>query len=342
MVAAPRAPVHSLPSAATPRTPLRRQLVEAIRVMRPTQWSKNGLVVVAAVFAHRATDPATVARVACAVLAFSLTASAVYILNDIIDRHKDRLHPTKRERPVAAGRLSVTLAIVAALLSLVGAAALVAAVIVQQEASLGAGGIDLFASWGGSAFLFTATLLAYIGLNVAYSTWIKHQVLWDVFIIAAGFVLRALAGAFVAMVAISPWFYLCTLFLSLCLALGKRRAELVNVAVVGTRPTLREYSTQLLDQLLAVVVACALITYSLYTFQTPGSGHQLMITIPVVLFGVFRYLYLIYVTGAGESPDALLLGDKQILAAVFLCGFLVIAVLYGLPYLHSLLPLLVP
>lgn len=318
------------------------QIPAAIRAMRPRQWIKNGLIVIAAVFAHRATDIPTIERLALAFAAFSLTASAIYIFNDIADRHKDRLHPRKRLRPIAAGTLAIPVAVVVAALALAGAALLTYALVTLQVAALRAGEADPFARYGGSAALFVATLAGYLLLNLAYSAWIKHQVLWDVFIIATGFVLRALAGAFVALVVISPWFYLSALFLSLFLALGKRRAELAPIAPDGarhgvdTRPSLRAYTVQLLDQLMTIVVACALITYSLYTFQTPVAGSQLMVTIPVVIFGVFRYLYLIYVKGEGESPETLLLRDRQILAAVLLCIVLAVAVLYGIPFAHDL------
>jgi 4-hydroxybenzoate polyprenyltransferase len=319
------------------RPSLARQLAQAGRAMRPKQWIKNGLIILAVVFAHRANDLATDERVVLAVLAFSLLASAVYIVNDIADRHKDRRHPTKRYRPIASGRLSIPLALGVACLLRVLAAALTALITTQQEAALSAGTRDPFPVDGGSAALFVATLIGYILLNIAYSLWIKHQVLWDVFVIATGFVLRALAGAFVAMVAISPWFYLCTLFLSLFLALGKRRAELVGVSGAGeTRTSLRDYSALLLDQLMTIVVACTLITYSLYTFQASGSGGRLLlITIPIVIFGAFRYLYLIYVKDEGESPDRLLLRDKQLLGAVLLCVLVAVAALYGVPYLRA-------
>jgi 4-hydroxybenzoate polyprenyltransferase len=209
-----------------------------------------------------------------------------------------------------------------------------------QFAALSSGLTDPFGPEQGSIVLFVATLVGYVALNGFYTTWLKHYVLWDVFIIAAGFVLRALAGAFVAIVAISPWFYLCTLFVSLLLALGKRRAELATVRAEGTRKSLSAYSLELLDHLIAVTVTCALMTYSLYTFQTPTSGHALMLTIPLVIFGVFRYLYLIYIKGEGESPDVLLLRDKQLLLTVVLCVALTAELLYGLPVIRGIISLL--
>lgn len=301
--------------------------------MRPKHWTKNLLVVLAAIFAHRATEVHSVARVVLAFAAFCFVASSIYILNDLADRHMDRLHPRKRSRPLASGRLGVGVALGTAALCLVGAIALTALLIFAPTPLLQLHGTDPFAPWGGGSWLFAGALAAYFAINVAYSAWMKHQVLWDVFVIATGFVLRALAGAFVVAVVISPWFYLAALFLSLFLALGKRRAELVSSAVEGTRPSLNHYTQQLLDQLLTVVVACTLMTYSLYTFQTEA-GYALMVTIPFVVFGVFRYLYLIYVKAEGESPEVLLLRDRQILGAVLLCGLVAVLVLYGIPFVH--------
>ena len=160
--------------------------------------------------------------------------------------------------------------------------------------------------------------------------------MWDIFIIAAGFVLRALAGAFAIPVPISPWFYLCTTFLALFLALGKRRAEIIMLSdeAVNHRKNLREYTVKLLDQLMSVVVTCTLITYCLYTFQGVNGSPALMLTIPFVLFGVFRYLYLMYVKNEGNNPEELLYRDKQIFASVALCVIVVLLVLYAVPLLQ--------
>lgn len=313
-------------------TGLGAQLPYVVRGMRPWQWSKNGLVLLALVFARRLTDSLSRERALLAFGAFCLAASAIYLLNDIADRDADRRHPTKRARPVAAGLLSVQVALAASIACLLGAAALALALLHLRMP----GGADPFRRWGGSPALFVAALAAYVGINIAYSHWLKHQVLWDVFTIAAGFVLRAVAGALAIAVPISPWFYLCTTFLALFLALAKRRAELVALeAEAGAhRRNLQEYSLPLLDQLLSVTVTCTLITYGLYTFQGEGASHALMLTIPFVLFGVFRYLYLVYVKAEGQRPDELLWRDRQILGVVALCALVIVAVLYGLPLLH--------
>jgi 4-hydroxybenzoate polyprenyltransferase len=310
-----------------------RQLPYTVVAMRPKQWTKNGLVLLAAIFARQITQLGVLERTLLAFFAFSLAASAIYVVNDIADREKDRLHPRKRLRPIAAGRLSVPLAICVAVVCTLGAAALTVALVLQEPS----GTADVFAKWGGSAPLFVAALSSYVIINIAYSTYLKHQVLWDVFIIAAGFALRALAGAFAADVPISPWFYLCMTFGALFLALGKRRAELVALSdgAVDHRANLREYTLPLLDQLMTVMVTCTLLSYSLYTFQSETSSHALMITIPFVLFGVFRYLYLVYTKSEGERPDELLWRDPQILGAVVLCALAVVGVLYGLPLVRG-------
>lgn len=337
-----QAPETSVPSSLASTTQparrpsLLRQLPYAVVAMRPKQWTKNGLVLLALIFARKLTDLGAVERALVAFGAFSLAASAVYLLNDLADRAQDRVHPKKRRRPIASGRLGVPLAIVTAVGCLGGAGALSGWLV--TVGMRGAVAADPFARWGGGAALFVATLVGYLLVNgLLYSTWLKHQVLWDVFVVAAGFVLRALAGAFAVLVPISPWFYLATTFLALFLALGKRRAELVQLGddAGRHRAILRDYTTPLLDQLLGVVVTCTLITYSLYTFQGDNGTHALMLTIPFVLFGVFRYLYLIYVRNEGGQPDEVLWRDRQILGAVVLCVLTVLALLYGLPLLRA-------
>lgn len=324
---APLAPAPTTKSARRPS--LLRQLPYTVVAMRPKQWTKNALVLLALIFARKLTDLGAIERAGAAFFAFSLAASVVYLINDIADRDQDRLHPKKSRRPIASGRLSVPLAIVTAAVCIGGAGILTGWLVL-----VGMRGVaDPFARWGGGPALFVGTIVAYLVLNVLYSSWLKHQVLWDVFVVAAGFVLRAMAGAFAVLVPISPWFYLATTFLALFLALGKRRAELVQLGddAGRHRAILRDYTTPLLDQLLGVVVTCTLITYSLYTFQGDNGTHTLMLTIPFVLFGVFRYLYLIYVRQEGGQPDEVLWRDRQILGAVVLCVLTVLALLYGLP-----------
>jgi 4-hydroxybenzoate polyprenyltransferase len=323
----------AVPGSSRPYTLLDRALALAT-ALRPTQWTKNGLVLLALVFARRLGDLGAAERVLLAFFSFSLAASAVYIVNDLTDRERDRVHPRKRLRPIASGRVTPVQASVLAALCLAGAEALTW-LLVRDIPLAG----DPFAGYGGSPALFIGAIGSYVLLNVAYSRWLKHEVLLDVFIIAAGFVLRALAGAFAAPVPISPWFYLCVTFGALFLALGKRRAELIllSESAGSHRRNLQEYTLHLLDQLLVVVVTCTLISYSLYTFQGENASHALMLTIPLVLYGIFRYLYLVYVKLEGDRPDELLWRDPQLLATVILWGLVVAALLYGIPHLRALM-----
>lgn len=301
----------------------------AIRAMRPGQWSKNGFVLLALVFARRLSDSTAVGRTLVAFVAFCFAASAVYIINDLADRKRDRIHPRKKHRPIASGQLSPGGAVVTLALCL----GVTAALVVYLALTTTPNAADPFRFWGGSQLLFTLTMVGYVAINIAYSFWLKHLVIWDVFIIAAGFVLRALAGAFVIPVPISTWFYLCATFLALFLALGKRRSELIrlNDQAAIHRRNLRQYSLVLLDQLIGIVVTSMLLTYSLYTFQGENSSHDLMLTIPVVLFGTFRYLYLMYVRSEGDRPDEVLWRDPQILGTVVAYVAIAVFLLYGVP-----------
>jgi len=333
VTSSPQSPEHiprHAPSA--PKVGLRSQLIAAVEAMRPKQWSKNGLLLLALVFSRQLTDVTAVARVLLAFFAFSFAASAIYIVNDIADRETDRIHPRKSLRPIASGRLPLRAAVATGVLCFLLSAVFTYWLVAHALPNVA----DPFLRWGSAPRLFVATILGYVLLNLCYSFWLKHQVLWDIFIIAAGFVLRALAGAFAIPVPISPWFYLCTTFLALFLALGKRRAELIMLSdeAVNHRKNLREYTVKLLDQLMSVVVTCTLITYSLYTFQGVNGSPALMVTIPFVLFGVFRYLYLMYVKNEGSNPEELLYRDKQIFASVALCVVVVLLVLYAVPLLQ--------
>jgi 4-hydroxybenzoate polyprenyltransferase len=311
----------------------------AVRAMRPEQWTKNGLTLLAAVFSRTIFDGPTLERVAIGFAAFCLAASGVYIVNDLADRQRDQLHPRKRYRPIASGALSPQAARWLAVALFAGAGALGLWLAMGDLYHDLPRGPDAFRAFGGGGLLFEVALVAYVALNFAYSNWLKRLALWDVFAIAAGFVLRALGGAFAAAVYISPWFYLCAIFLSLFLALGKRRAELARIgeepATGGARESVRLYTTQLLDQLIMLSVTCAVIAYSLYTFQGEVGGSAFILTVPVVLFGVCRYLYLIYVRREGERPDELLWRDPQILGAVALWLVIVALALY-LPALARL------
>jgi 4-hydroxybenzoate polyprenyltransferase len=301
----------------------------AVRAMRVSQWSKNGFVLLALIFARRLPDGTALGRTLIAFVAFCFASSAVYIINDLADRERDRLHPRKRLRPIASGKLSLRGAAITLTLCLSAAAGLVAFLTLTAPPDL----TDPYRRWGGSQLLFALTMISYVAINLAYSIWLKHLVIWDVFIIAAGFVLRALAGAFVIPVPISTWFYICMTFLALFLALGKRRSELIrlNDQAAIHRQNLRQYSLGLLDQLIGIVVTAMLLTYCLYTFQGENSNHDLMLTIPVILFGTFRYLYLMYARAEGDQPDEVLWRDRQILGAVIVYAVFVVTLLYAIP-----------
>ncbi|MGI6604851.1 MAG: decaprenyl-phosphate phosphoribosyltransferase [Firmicutes bacterium] len=278
-----------------------------LRLLRLRQWTKNGFVLAGVLFSGRFTDPGALLAAVVAFLLFSLVSSAGYIFNDIRDREEDRLHPLKRRRPLAAGTVGVGEARV-----LMGLLLLLA---------LPAG------FWFGT--LFGLLLTIYFLWSLSYSLWLKKIVLIDLIAVAAGFVLRAAAGAVVVGVGISPWLLICTTLLALFLGLGKRRHELLLLedGAGAHRAALDDYSPELLNQLLSSVTAATLVSYSIYTF-TAGHGVYMMLTIPFVLFGLFRYLYLIYRRDLGGSPEEALLGDKQLLGNIILWVIAVLVILY--------------
>jgi 4-hydroxybenzoate polyprenyltransferase len=299
-----------------------------IQSMRPRQWTKNLALFVGLVFAQQLFNLTSFERAFVAFVVFCLASSSIYIFNDLLDLERDRQHPTKSNRPLASGNLPISWAIVTIGILILGCAGLtlfIFSIPIQQT--------DIFASLGGANVLFALTVVSYVLLMALYSVRLKHVVLLDVFIIASGFVLRILAGAVVIPVMISPWLYLVTILLSLFLALSKRRHELVLLQGEASnhRQILKEYSLPLLDQLITIVIAATIMAYSLYTFQGPTGNHRLMITIPLVIYGMFRYLYLMHMRMEGGSPEEVLLRDRHMLGTVVLCTVLIIVVLYGLP-----------
>ncbi len=273
----------------------RTALHAAVLALRPRQWSKNLLVFAGIVFAAKLGDAVRWGEALAAFGAYCAFSSAAYLVNDLRDLEHDRLHPVKRERPVARGELSVGAAV--GLAALLGAAALA------------------ITGWLGWPSLGLAA--GFAGLQLAYSFGVKHVVLVDVLAIGGLFVIRAAAGAEAVDVRISPWLLLCTALLALFLALAKRRGELVLVGARETpgRPVLEGYSLELVDQLVSVVAASTVIAYSLYTF-TARDSKALMVTIPFVIFGVFRYLLLVHRDDLGEEPEQVLLTDIPIIVAV--------------------------
>ena len=286
-------PAHELVELPRRRSPARA----ALAAMRPRQWPKNLLVFAGIVFAAQLGDPVRWAEALAAFVAYCAVSSAAYLLNDVRDVEQDRLHPVKRQRPIARGELSVKAALILAVALAAGALAI--------------------AGWLGLASV--AFLVGFAALQVAYSFGLKHVVLVDVFVIAGLFVIRAAAGAAAVDVRISPWLLLCTVLLALFLALAKRRGELVLVGARETpgRPVLEGYSLELVDQLVSVVAASTVIAYSLYTF-TARDSKALMVTIPFVIFGIFRYLLLVHRDDLGEEPEQVLLTDVPILVDIAL------------------------
>lgn len=299
-----------------------------LTALRPRQWTKNFAVFVGLVFSQQLFNLAAFERTILAFLAFCFAASSIYLLNDLLDLEKDKQHPVKRLRPLASGRLPISWAIITMGLLVLGCAALTLALfqfpIVEP---------DIYKSLGGSNILFALCVVAYLLLMVLYSTHLKHVVLIDVFIIASGFVLRTLGGTVAIPVLVSPWLLMVACLLSLFLALGKRRNELVLLQGQAShhRRILEEYSIPMLDQMITVVVSATVMAYSLYTIQGSTGNHRLLVTVPCVLYGIFRYLYLVYMKKEGGSPEEVLLRDRHILATVLICVVAVIAVLYLLP-----------
>lgn len=300
-----------------------------LAAMRPRQWTKNMAVFIGIVFAQRLLSILDLERTILAFVAFCLASSTIYLLNDLLDLENDRQHPVKRNRPLASGKLLTSWAIVMIGVLVVACAGLtfwIFTIPVRPQP-------DMYAAFGGANVLFTAAIVSYLLLMVLYSVWLKHVVLIDVFIIASGFVLRIVAGAVVIPVYISPWLYLVTCLLSLFLALSKRRHELVLLQGQASthRQILKEYSIPMLDQMITIVATTTIMAYSLYTVQGNTGNHRLIITIPLVLYGIFRYLYLVYMRKAGGSPEEVLLRDRHMLGTVIVCTAVIIVVLYVLP-----------
>jgi 4-hydroxybenzoate polyprenyltransferase len=282
------------------------------RSLRPAQWTKNLLVFAGLLFGRRLLDPPAVGEAIAAFAVFCALSGVVYLVNDVVDREADRRHPLKQARPIASGALRVRLAIAGA--AVLGAAALAAAF------RLGTG--------------LGTVAVAYLLLQAAYSLALKNIVILDVLAIALGFVLRAVAGAVAVRVEISHWLFLCTILLALFIALAKRRHEIVLLAGDAAlhRPILGEYSAYLLDQMIAIVAACTLVSYVFYTISPETSekfgSEWLGLTIPFPLYGILRYLYLVHQREGGGSPADLLLADRPLLTCVALWAAAVAILIY--------------
>lgn len=275
----------------------------AVRALRPKQWVKNGVLLAPLIFAKSIFAEGMLLKAALAVAAFSLMASGVYVLNDWFDREKDRLHPEKRKRPIAAGHL--------------GGAAAIGLIIVCWS----------IAGYVGSLLSmdFVAVLGGYLALQFVYTFFLKKMVLLDIMGIALGFILRVVAGAVAINVVVSNWLFLCTLLGALFLGFGKRRAELGALEDASShRASLADYTVPLLDQMMSISAACCILAYGLYTVSKETVEHvgsdRLKYTIPFAVYAVFRYLFLVHKRGAGGAPEKVLLGDAPILidTALFL------------------------
>jgi 4-hydroxybenzoate polyprenyltransferase len=276
------------------------KLKAIIQLVRPKQWTKNLVVFAGLMFTAGFSNASLFFRALEAFIIFCMAAGAIYIINDLQDIDSDRQHPDKKHRPLADRRIEPGPALLAAILLII-----------------------LGLSWGLLlSRVFALAVLVYLILNIAYTYGLKHIVILDVFIITTGFVLRAAAGAWVINVPISPWLLIVTTLISLFLGFAKRRHELLTLGPRATklRKSLGEYSPELLDQFMAVVASSTIIAYSLYAFnsQTARENHYLMLTVPFVIYGILRYLFLVYQRNLGGAPELILLRDKPLVIVIVL------------------------
>ncbi|HEY73173.1 MAG: decaprenyl-phosphate phosphoribosyltransferase [Anaerolineaceae bacterium 4572_32.2] len=291
-------------------------IIGLIKTMRPKQWVKNVFAFAPLIFDVKLFDPRYLARTIVGAGLLCLVSGVVYIINDLVDIEQDRRHPKKQKRPLASGQVNAGAAIVAAII------------------------IPLIALPAG--FLldpgFGAILTGYLLLQIAYSFWLKNVVIVDVMVIAAGFLLRVAAGVpLVDAERFSPWLYVCMTLLALLIGFGKRRHELVLLKENANthRKSLQEYSLSLLDHIISIVTASTLVAYAFYTFSAPNlpPNYTMMLTIPFVLYGIFRLLYLIHVKEMGGAPEEIALTDRPLQATFLLWGLSVVIVMYVLPLL---------
>lgn len=282
-----------------------------VKTMRIRQWTKNGFIFFALIFDKQLFNPEPFVRTLAGFFLFCLVSSAVYLYNDIADVEADRNHPEKKFRPIASGQLPL------------GVAQLSATLLMAVALPLG----YLLSP------LFSLILASYLVINLLYSRWLKHVPILDVLIVSSGFVLRVAAGvALITVERFSPWLYMITILFSLYIGLGKRRAEM-NLLAQGAsahRRVLDGYTIPLLDQYITIVSGMTIVAYSLYTFSAPNlpENHAMMLTIPFVVYGIFRYLQLIQMGHAAGAPDEVALKDRPLQVTVLLWGLAVIAIFY--------------
>ncbi|GAP20330.1 decaprenyl-phosphate phosphoribosyltransferase [Leptolinea tardivitalis] len=282
-----------------------------IKTMRVKQWTKNAIVFAALVFDRQLTNPVAFGRTLAGFFLFCILSSTVYIINDIMDVEADRQHPKKKYRPIASGQLPIPVAIGIAAFLLI---------------------IAFPISYVLSPY-FCIVAAAYFIINLAYSIRLKHIVLVDVLILSMGFVLRVGAGvSLIHVERFSPWLYVVTYLLALYLGFGKRRAELTLLSATASshRKVLDGYTIPFLDQVIMMISGMTIISYSLYTFSAPNlpTNHAMMLTIPFVLYGLLRYLYIVEIEGTGNAPDEILLIDRPLQIAILLWGICVLAIFY--------------
>jgi 4-hydroxybenzoate polyprenyltransferase len=279
--------------------------------LRPKQWHKNGAIFIALVFDVKLFQLEALTKTIIGFILFCLISGTVYLINDLVDVEKDRQHPTKRNRPIASGKVPMSVATITA-------------IVLPLLCIPLSFWLDTY---------FGIILAGYLLLQIAYSFILKNVVIVDILTVAAGFVLRVAAGvALVQAERFSPWLYVFTILGALFLVLGKRRAELAELKehATNTRAILSEYNIPFLDEMMDVVTAGLLMTYAFYTFSAPNlpDNHAMMLTIPFVIYGIFRYLYVIHVQGDGGAPDEVLLTDRPLFIAIALFMLAVVIILY--------------
>lgn len=282
-----------------------------LKTLRPKQWTKNGFIFAALIFDVKLFQVEPVVRTILGFMLLCLISGTVYVINDLVDIERDRQHPTKKNRPLPAGQVSVSAAIITVVVLLI---------------------ICLPLSFVLDP-IFGLITTSYLLLQVAYSFILKNLVIVDVFTLAAGFVLRVAAGvALIEAERFSPWLYVITILLALFLGLGKRRQELILLQnrAINTRSILNEYNIPFLDAMMSIVTTGTIITYAFYTFSAPNlpDNHLMMLTIPYVIYGIFRYLYIIHVQGNGGAPDEVLLTDGPLQITIVLFGLTIVTILY--------------
>lgn len=304
-------------------------IYQILRTMRPRQWLKNLSIFAAPMFAGTLFLNGELMMLVKAFVAFCLLSSGAYVLNDIIDASRDRQHPIKKNRPIASGKLPVRFAWLISLVLIL---------------------ISIFYSSVHIGTYFALTLITYVLIQISYSLYFRNVIILDSLVVASGFVLRVFAGGFASNTSISSWLALTTIGVSMLLAFGKRRSEKTILAKykspegIDTRITLKHYPDSLLDSMISMSATYTIITYSLFAFQISPKGASkiivellpsilkgpkwMMLTIPLVIYGVARYLYVIYEKNEGESPERVLLSDKALLAVVMIWGLFVMSVIY--------------